>query len=185
MHLSNLATNGTGHSQAGVHIAEETSRVLLDLADVEISTSVNTVGHDTSLERTRHAANASPDVAVTHGVGESDSWGSAGALGGLVHVGCGQSSRLVLASEVVDGDVVAESVGVCVDAEVVGAACALEAAGWGGAVDNLVGGGLDVVDRGELEGGVGAGCWVGSCAWWVLDVFPSTCWRLVLLAVGE
>lgn len=57
-------------------ISEEGSRVLLDLADVETSTSVGTIGEDTGREGSTEAADAVADtIGDLDGVGESETIG--------------------------------------------------------------------------------------------------------------
>lgn len=75
------------------------------------------------------------------------------AKAGLVNVGGTRGRRLVVAREAIDGDVVADDVLVCVNAEVEHASATLEATSelvLG--VYHLVGAGNDIVGGGELEG---------------------------------
>jgi hypothetical protein len=58
LRAAELATGSSRNSQAGVDIGEETSRVLLDLLDVEAIARVGAVGDNTSLEWAPQAANA-------------------------------------------------------------------------------------------------------------------------------
>lgn len=124
--LSNLAADRTRDSQRGVDISEEGSRVGLDLADVEVGASVNAVvvlnaGGEGSLK----AADGDTLLVIADGVGEGEARRASLALGRLVDVGGGVGSRLVLAPEVLQLDVVADQVEVGVDAEVVVALGAL------------------------------------------------------------
>jgi len=137
-----------------VDVGEESSGVGLELGDGESITSVGAGGGvDAGLEGAGDASDT--DALVVRaagddlGVGEGDARGTAAAAGGLVDVGGGEGGRLVLAAEVDQLDVVADDVELAVQAEVVVADGALETAGRGGAVDNLVGGGADAEAGGE------------------------------------
>lgn len=75
-HLCNLTPNGTRHSQGRVHVNKETSRVLLNLRNLEVGTSVrNTISAvQTGLEWSLHAADAVGILLIADWVGKSDSW---------------------------------------------------------------------------------------------------------------
>jgi hypothetical protein len=165
--LLDLATDGTRHGLGGVHVSEEARGVLLNLLDVEAeavvlaSGSVDNTGNETVLGAGDAADAAAGVLAVgdRHGVGEGDARGSGLALHSLVDVGGRDGRRLVLALEAGDGDVVADDVLLGVDAELVQAAGALEAAGEGVVgVDDLLGEGDHFVGGGENEGR-GLGDW--------------------------
>lgn len=169
-----LATGSTGDSVAGVDVGEEHGGVLLDLADVETIASVSALHDNTGLEGAAEAANAvAASLGDLDGVGESDTVrqvsfihgegsmcgslprGTSLAEGSLVDVSGRGGRRLVVTSEAIDGDVVADDVLGGVDAEVEHASAALETTGelvLG--VDNLVGAGDNVVGGGEGEGAV-------------------------------
>lgn len=138
-------------------ISEEGLRVLLDLADVEAEALVDAVvvlntGDEAVLAAVDAADAAAFVVADGLRVGEGDARRAGLAAGGLVDVRRGIGGRLVVAAEVVEGDVVADGVGVGVQAELVQAAGALEAAGeLVVGVDDLFGDGLDLVGGGELD----------------------------------
>jgi hypothetical protein len=159
--LLDLATDGTRHSLGRVDISEEAGGVLLDLLNVEAeavvlaSGSIDNTGDETVLGAGDAADAAAGVLAVgdLHGVGEGDARGSGLALDGLVDVGGRDGGRLVLALEAGDGDVVADGVLLAVQAELVDAAGAFEAAGEGVvSINDLVGGGNQFVGRGEVEG---------------------------------
>lgn len=155
--LSNLATDSARNGLRRVNVSEESLRVLLDLADVEAEALVDAVvvlntGDEAILAAVDAADAAALVVADGLRVGEGDARGAGLAAGGLVDVRGGVGGRLVVAAEVVEGDVVADGVGVGVQAELVQAAGALEAAGEGVVgVDDLFGDGLDLVGGGELD----------------------------------
>ena len=159
-HSCKLATDGTGNSLGRVHISEEARGVLLNLLNVEAKALVLTSRSvlDTSDETVlgaRDAANAAAHVRAScnfHGVGESDARRAGLALDGLVDVRGGAGGRLVVALEAGKGDVIADHVLLAVDAELVDALGAFEAAGEGVVgVDDLVGGCDDLVGGGEGE----------------------------------
>lgn len=89
--LSNLATDGTRHSQAGVDVGEEAGWVGLDLGNVEVGAEVDAVVTlDTGDEGPGQAANADALV-VADGdrVREGNARRSGVASGSLVDVGGG------------------------------------------------------------------------------------------------
>ena len=140
-------------------ISEEAGRVVLDLLDVEAKAVVLTSSgvlntSDEAVLGASDAADAATDArADLHGVGEGDARRTGLALDGLVDVGGGGGGGLVVALEAGEGDVVADDVLFAVDAELVDALGTLEAAGVGVVgVDDLVGGGLDLVGGSEVEG---------------------------------
>lgn len=160
-----------------MHIGEEGRRVVLDLLHGEAGAGVLAVGHDASLIRTHHAANADPLLAVSnrHWVGESETRRTSLALGRLVDVGARIGGRLVFTPEVLEDNVPADVILLAVDAvfiETLGALhfgvsrflkelsplCThLETAGkFVVTVDNLVWSRDDAVGRGELERAVHA-----------------------------
>lgn len=154
-----LATDGARHSLRRVHISEEALRVLLNLLDVEAealvlaSGRVNNTGNETVLGALDAANAAAHTLLDLNRVGESDARRASLALDRFVDVGRGRGGRLVVAAEVVESDVVAEDVLVAVQAELVQAGSAFEAAGVGVVgVDDLIGSGIDGVGGGELEG---------------------------------
>ena len=139
-------------------ISKEAGRVVLDLLDVEAKAVVLTSGgvlntSDEAVLGASDAADAATDArADLHGVGEGDARRAGLALDGLVDVGGGDGRGLVVALEAGEGDVVADDVLFAVDAELVDALGTLETAGVGVVgVDDLVGGGLDLVGGGEVE----------------------------------
>lgn len=148
-------------------ISEEALGVVLNLLDIKAkaliltSSSVLNTSDETVLGA-GDAADAATDArADLDGVGESDARGAGLALDGFVDVGCADGRGLVLALEAGDGDVVADDVLFAVDAELVDAVGALEAAGVGVVgVDDLVGGGFDLVGGGEVKGRL-LGDWEG------------------------
>lgn len=152
-----------------MHIGEEALRVLLDLLHIEAkalvlaSGRVNNSGDETvfgALDAANAAANTLLDL---NRVGESDARRAGLALDRFVDVGRGRGGRLVVAAEVVQGDVVAEDVLVAVDAELVQACGAFQAAGVGVVgVDDLVWSGFDGVGGGELEDVFLGDFWEGS-----------------------
>lgn len=159
VHLCELTTDGTRNSLGRVHISEEALGVVLNLLDVEAKALVLTSSgvlntSDETVLGAGDAADAATDAgADLHGVGESNARGAGLALDGFVDVGGADGGRLVLALEAGEGDVVADDVLFAVDAELVDAVGALEAAGVGVVgVDDLVGGGFDLVGGGEVEG---------------------------------
>lgn len=159
VHLCKLATDGAGNSLGRVNISEEALRVILDLLDVKAkalvltSSGVLNTSDETALG-TSDAADAATDTrADLDGVGEGDARGAGLSLDGFVDVRGADGRGLVLALEAGEGDVVADDVLFAVDAELVDAIGALEAASVGVVgVDDLVGGGFDLVGGGEVEG---------------------------------
>lgn len=159
--LCDLATDGARDGLGGVHISEEALGVVLDLLDIETEAIVLASGgvvntSDETVLGAGDAADAAADVRAScdfHGVGESDARRAGLALDGLVDVRGGAGGRLVVALEAGQGDVVADDILLAVDAELVDALGAFEAAGEGVVgVDDLVGGGDDLVGGGEGEG---------------------------------
>jgi len=100
-----------------VHIGEECRRVVFNLLHLEAGGSVLTIGNDTGLERTHHAPNADPLLAVSdrNRVGESEAWRARLALGCLMNVGGGVSRRLVVTPEVLEDDVPADVILLAID----------------------------------------------------------------------
>ena len=160
-HLCKLAADGTGNRLGRVHIREEALGVLLNLLDMEAEALVQArsrvldAGDEAVLGAGDAADAAAHAGADLDGVGEGDARRAGLALDGLVDVGGGDGGGLVVALEAGEGDVVADDVFFAVDAELVDAVRAREAAGVGVVgVDDLVRGGLDLVGGGEVEGGL-------------------------------
>lgn len=141
-------------------IGEETSRVLLDLANLETISGILPIRQNTSPERTLLATDrATNTVTNINRVGESDSRWTGSALCSLVDM-CGCcGGRLVLAAEVVDFDVVADQIQVAVDADLKEARSALETSRRRCAVDDFSRNGLDFIVGSEGEG---QSCHLGS-----------------------
>ena len=158
-----------------MHIREEALGVLLDLLDMEAEALVQArsrvldAGDEAVLGAGDAADAAAHAGADLDGVGEGDARRAGLALDGLVDVGGGDGGGLVVALEAGEGDVVADDVLFAVDAELVGAVRAREAAGVGVVgVDHLVRGGFDLVGGGEVEGGL-LGDWEGvSVMFWLI-----------------
>jgi hypothetical protein len=157
-HLCELTTNGTSNGLGGVDIGEEALGVVLDLLDVEAKALVpasSRVGHvdkEPILGAKEAADAATLVVANVDGVVESEAGRSGFALDRLVDVRSGAGGRDVVTCDAGEGDVVADVVLLAVDAELVQAVGAFEAAGVGVVgVDNLVGESFDLVGGGELE----------------------------------
>jgi hypothetical protein len=135
-------------------IGHESSGVRLDLADVEAFASILLLHDDTGHERTLQAAGAVADeagIVDLFGVGERYTRRPRGSERSLVDVrGCG-CGRLEFALEVVQGDVVADHVGVGVDAKVEDSRCARNATGRRRTIDDVFGKGVDRVRRCEVE----------------------------------
>jgi hypothetical protein len=136
-----------------VSIGKESLGIFFNLADVEAVGGILSVGQQASLERTLLAAHSAANtIANIDGVREGDSGRPRGTLGSLMDV-CGCCGRrLVLAAEAVDFDVVADQVQLAVDTDLEEARGTGEATGGSCAVDDLVGGSLDFIVRGEGEG---------------------------------
>ena len=165
--LFDLATDGTRNSLGRVNISEEARGVLLDLLDAETEAvvlaggSVNNTSDEAILGANKASNTAAGILAVGdgHGVGESEAGRAGLAPDGLVDVCGGDGGRLVLALEARQGDVVADDVLLAVQAELVDAAGAFEAAREGVVgVDDLLGDGDHFVSGGEVERG-GLGDW--------------------------
>lgn len=156
-------------------VGEELGGILLDLLDGETLTRVLAVGDNTSSEGALETANAASASLITDRVGESDSrfhksvsqtlasphqkvflhvpGRSRLALLSLVDVSGSVGGGLEVAAEAKEGDVVADDVLVGVDAVLEDSVGVGEATGeLVLRVDDLVGGGFDVVDGGEVEG---------------------------------
>jgi hypothetical protein len=157
-----LATNSARHSKRRVHIDKEALRVSLNLLNIEVGPSISrrASGIDASLERPNHTADTAADTLSNHlRVRERDARRTGLALDSFVKVRGGHSWGLVLALEVVEGDVVADGVFIGVETELVEAFGAFEAAGVGVVgVDDLVWGGDDFVGGGEGKDVFGADC---------------------------
>jgi hypothetical protein len=143
-----------------VSIGKEAFGVLFNLADVETVSGILSVGQQASLERTLLATHtAANTITNIDGVRESDSGRTRSTLGSLVDV-CGCcGGRLVLAAEAIDLNVVADQVQLAVDTDLEETRGTSEATSGSCAVNNLIGGGLDFVVRGEGEGRT---CHLGS-----------------------
>lgn len=105
-----------------MHVDEKAGRVGLDLLDIESSPSVGGCAGDveTSLERSSHATDSPPDTAVSidrDRVGEGDSGRAALSARGFVKVSGSDGRAKVVATKVVQGDVVTDGVAVTVQAQ--------------------------------------------------------------------
>ena len=150
-----------------MHISEEALGVILDLLDIEPKARILTSSRDSNTSNkpvlgTSDAANTASNAgADLHGVRESNTGRTGFAFGGFVEVRGGDGGGLVVALEAGEGDVVADDVLFAVEAELVQAVGAFEAAGVGVVgVDDLVRGGFDFVGGGEVEGAL-HGDWGG------------------------
>ena len=146
-----------------MNISEEALGVLLNLLDVEAKALVLASGsvHHTGDEAILGALDTANAAANTFfdfdRVGESDARRAGFALDRFVDVGRCGGGGLVVSAEVVQSDALADVVLLAVEAELVHARGAFEAAGVGVVgVDDLVGGGVDFVGGGEFED------------WWVM-----------------
>ena len=158
-------------------VGEELGRVLLDLSDREADTSVLAVSDDTSAEGSLEAADSVAALLVTDGVREGNTslelacvsshaslaiYGdlprrSGLALGSLVDVSGSVGGRLVVSTEAVEGDVVADDILVGVDAELEETLASLESASeLVVGVDNLVRSSMDFPSGSESEGNTAA-----------------------------
>lgn len=169
--LSKLATDSTGNSQGRVNVGKEASWVGLDLLDAESCTSVNTVGHDTSLVRCHQTPARVAHCSIASWVGEGQTWRPRGTLDSFVEVCGGKCGRGVVASKVDELDVKADEVKLGVDSKVVVADCTLQTASGGCAVDDLVRSSNDVVGGSELEGSV---CALPLALARVVNVLPAS-----------
>lgn len=174
-HLCELATDGTSDGLGRVDISEEALGVVLDLLDVEAEALVLASGGvdntgDKAVLGASKAANAATDTLADFSrVGEGEARRASLALDSLVDVGGGDGGRLVVTLEAGEGDVVADDVLLAVDAELVDALGALEAAGVGVVgVDDLVGSCLKLVGRGEREGRLLGDC--SRCQYGILII---------------
>lgn len=165
--LCELTTGSTWHSvdalghvrEVGVEIGVESLGVGLDLRKREANSSVHgrtsRVVGQAGGEGSGHAADRHAVVLTRHGlwVGECKSWWAGHALDTSVNVRCGASGREVLATDVVEADVVADGLELRVDAKVVESHGARETAGEGVVrVDDLTGNSLHSVGAGEWDG---------------------------------
>lgn len=141
-------------------ISEETSRVLLDLANVETISGILSISQNASLKRTLLTTDrATNTIADIDRVRESNPRRSRSALGSFVDM-CGCCGRrLVLAAEVVDFDVVADQIQIAVDADLKEARSALETSSRRCAVDDFSRNGLNFIVGSEGEG---RSCHLGS-----------------------
>ena len=197
-----LTTNSARHREAGVHVGEETRRIIPDLLHLEPGAGVLTVCHKTGGEKTslvsvpvgglecvpvRFTYPSYIHMNISRGqcLRDSERPVSAGHSDPLLPDGRGRGAGggLVFAAEADEPDAPADEIRVGIDAEVIVSRAAGQAAGECGAIDNLVGRGDDAVGRCEFEWAVCAttaglrGCWVG---WEVLagpgrviDAFPA------------
>lgn len=76
MHLSKLTTNNTKREKFGMRVGEESSWISLNLSNIETSTGVNTICQDSSQERTLDTTNAVPELIITDGIWEGNTWRS-------------------------------------------------------------------------------------------------------------
>jgi hypothetical protein len=88
-----------------VSISEKAGRVGHNLADVEVVTSIDTVGENASLEGSSEAASGDTALIRSSRVGECEARRSRTALGCLVDVCRGQSHRLVGTGDAGESDV--------------------------------------------------------------------------------
>lgn len=155
--LVQLATESTGNSLAGVGVGEEAGGVGLDHLDSEALAGVDLVViEDTSDEGALEAADGAAALLIANGVGESDTRRTGLALDTLVDVSGSLGRGLVVTTEAKEGDVVANDILVRVDTILEDTVAALEATGELVLhVDDLVGGGQDIVGGGEGEGNTG------------------------------
>lgn len=158
-HLCELAADGASNSLGRVHVGEESLGVRLNALDVEAlalvltSSRVLNTGNETILSSLKTSDATADVLADGLRVGEGEARGTRLALRCLVDVRGRLGGRLVVALEAGQGDVVADQVGVSVDAELVQAFGAFEAAGvLVLSVDDFLGDGGDFVGRGEVEG---------------------------------
>lgn len=105
-------------------------------------------------------------MSIAGGIGECQSRRAAGTLLGFVHVRCRSGWRRVFAAETDQLDVPADQVQVGVDAKVVVSDGARQAASWRRAIDDLVGGGNNVVGGSEIECTVTALGRRRTSCWW-------------------
>lgn len=149
-----------------MRIGEEARRVRLDLRNREPSTSIGNIirAFNTSGERTGETSRAVTHGVVASGVGEGDTRRARAADGSFVDVCCGVGWGAVVAGYAVEGDVIADGVGLAVDGVVeLTTGAGLTGCCDVGAIDDLGWGGSDVVDGGELLGGGGADEGEESC----------------------
>jgi hypothetical protein len=159
VHLCELATDGTRNSLGRVDISEEALGVVLDLLNIEpepvvlAGSRAVSAGNETVLGALNAADAATNTIGDLDGVGESDARRAGFAFDGFVDVRGGGGRGLVVALEAGEGDVVADHVLFAVEAELVQAFGAFEAAGVGVVgVDDLVRGRDHFVGGGEGEG---------------------------------
>lgn len=135
-----------------MRVGEELLGVLLDLFESEAYTSVLAVLDHTGAEWALETADSVAALLVADGVGEGDTWRSRLALDSLVDVGGSVGGRLVVTSEAIQGDVVADDILVRVDAKLEEALAALQSASvLVVCINNLIRGSKNFPDRSESE----------------------------------
>lgn len=150
-----LSSKSTRDSEAGVGVGEELLGVLLDLGDGKANAAVLSLHHDTSAEGALKAADSVAALFVANGVRKGNSRRSRLALGSLVDVSGRVGGRLVVSTESIESDVVADNILVGVDAELEKALASLEATSeLIFSVHNLVRGGNNLPGRSEGKGDV-------------------------------
>lgn len=152
--LIKLTTNSSGDEESSVGISEETSRVGLDLRELESSTSIcDIVGAlDAGDEGSSQASDtASNTIGDRTWVGKYNTWRTRCSLQSLVNVGGSQGSRLIISSNSCESDIVTDGIGVGVDGIVELANGTWLTWSWStSAGDNLIRSGRDVEDGGEV-----------------------------------
>jgi hypothetical protein len=112
-----LSSESARDSKAGVGVGEELRGVLFDLGDGEANAAVLSVHHNAGAEGALKAADSVAALLVTDGVREGNARRSGLALRSLVDVRGRVGGRLVVSTESVESDVVADDVFVGVDTE--------------------------------------------------------------------
>ena len=91
--LLELTADSSSDELTGMSISEEVGGVGNNLADVEVVTTINTVGNDTSLEGTNQTAGRNAALIGSNRVGKGNTRWSSAALGRLMDMcrcqGCG------------------------------------------------------------------------------------------------
>lgn len=156
---SELPTHRSRHRQRRVHIRKESLRILLDLPHLKPLPRIRSTSRQTRAKRPSQTSHTPPHLPIgTYRlrIRERDARRTGLALRSLVDVRGRERGGLVLALEIVEGDVVADCVLVGVEAEEVEAFGAGEAAGGGVVgIDDLVWGSENGEGGGEVEGGSG------------------------------
>lgn len=155
-----------------MRVGEELLGVLLDLFESEAYTSILAVLDHTGAEWALETADSVAALLVADGVGEGDTntksafhssncvqacvvdlpWRPRLALDSLVDVGGSVGGRLVVTSEAIQGDVIADDIFVRVDAKLEEALAALQSASvLVVCINNLIRGSKNFPDRSESE----------------------------------